>query len=122
MTRAFASRRIKNWEVNQPEQLSKVLKALEKIQGEFNSPQSGGKKIPLADLIVRAGSARIEQAVKNAGHQVTVPFTPGRMDASQEQTDVESVGAIEPIADGFRNYLSGKTWAPAEALLIDKAP
>jgi catalase-peroxidase len=111
----------KDWEANQPEQLSKVLKALEKIQGEFNSAQSGGKKISLADLIVLAGGAGIEQAAKNAGHQVTVPFTPGRADASQEQTDVESVGALEPVADGFRNYLSGKTRAPAEALLIDKA-
>ncbi|QIE28258.1 Catalase-peroxidase 2 (plasmid) [Caballeronia sp. SBC1] len=111
----------KDWEVNQPEQLSKVLKALEGIQGEFNSAQSGGKKISLADLIVLAGSAGIEQAAKNAGHQVTVPFTPGRMDASQAQTDVDSVAALEPVADGFRNYLKGKLKVPAEALLIDKA-
>jgi catalase-peroxidase len=111
----------KDWEVNQPEQLSKVLKALEGIQGEFNSAQSGGKKISLADLIVLAGGAGIEQAAKNAGYQLTVPFTPGRMDASQEQTDVQSVAALEPIADGFRNYLKGKYKVPAEALLIDKA-
>jgi catalase-peroxidase len=111
----------KDWEVNQPEQLSKVLKALEGIQGEFNSAQSGGKKISLADLIVLAGGAGIEQAAKKAGHQLTVPFTPGRMDASQDQTDVESVAALEPVADGFRNYLKGKYKVPAEALLIDKA-
>jgi len=111
----------KDWEVNQPEQLSKVLKVLEGIQGEFNSAESGGKKISLADLIVLAGSAGIEQAAKNAGHQVSVPFTPGRMDASQEQTDVESAAALEPVADGFRNYLKGKYKVPAEALLIDKA-
>jgi catalase-peroxidase len=111
----------KDWEVNQPEQLSKVLKALEGIQGEFNSAQSSGKKISLADLIVLAGSAGIEQAAKNAGHQVSVPFAPGRTDASQQQTDVESVAALEPLADGFRNYLKGKYNVPAEALLIDKA-
>jgi catalase-peroxidase len=111
----------KDWAVNQPEQLAKVLKVFEGIQGEFNSAQSGGKKVSLADLIVLGGSAGIEQAAKNAGHQVSVPFTPGRMDASQEQTDVESVGALEPVADGFRNYLKGKFNVPAEALLIDKA-
>ncbi|CAN7761025.1 catalase/peroxidase HPI [Caballeronia sp. 15715] len=111
----------KDWEVNQPEQLSKVLKALEGIQGEFNSAQSGGKKVSLADLIVLAGGAGIEQAAKKAGHELTVPFTPGRADASQEQTDVESVAALEPAADGFRNYLKGKYTVPAEALLIDKA-
>ena len=111
----------KDWEVNQPEQLSKVLKVLEGIQGEFNSAQSGGKKVSLADLIVLAGGAGIEQAAKNAGHPVTVPFTPGRMDASQDQTDVQSVAALEPVADGFRNYLKGKFKVPAEALLIDKA-
>ncbi|SOE96091.1 catalase-peroxidase [Burkholderia sp. D7] len=111
----------KDWQVNEPEQLSKVLKVLEGIQGEFNSAQSGGKKVSLADLIVLAGSAGIEQAAKNAGHQVTVAFTPGRMDASQEQTDVESAKALEPAADGFRNYLGGKYKVPAEALLIDKA-
>jgi catalase-peroxidase len=111
----------KDWAVNQPEQLAKVLKVLEGIQSEFNGAQSGGKKISLADLIVLAGNAGIEQAAKSAGHQVTVPFAPGRMDASQEQTDVESVGALEPFADGFRNYLKGKVGVPAEALLIDKA-
>jgi catalase-peroxidase len=111
----------KDWAVNQPEQLAKVLKVLEGIQSEFNGAQSGGKKVSLADLIVLAGNAGIEQAAKSAGHQVTVPFAPGRMDASQEQTDVESVGALEPLADGFRNYLKGKFGVPAEALLIDKA-
>jgi catalase-peroxidase len=111
----------KDWAVNQPEQLAKVLKTLEGIQSEFNGAQSGGKKISLADLIVLAGNAGIEQAAKNAGHQVTVPFAPGRMDASQEQTEVESIAALEPVADGFRNYLKGKFGVPAEALLIDKA-
>jgi catalase-peroxidase len=111
----------KDWEVNQPAQLAKVLKALEGIQSAFNSAQSGGKKVSLADLIVLAGCAGIEQAAKNAGHQVTVPFTPGRMDASQEQTDVESFAVLEPIADGFRNYLKTRYSVPAEALLIDKA-
>ncbi len=111
----------KDWEVNQPAQLAKVLKTLEGIQGTFNTAQSGGKKVSLADLIVLAGGAGIEQAAKNAGHTVTVPFTPGRMDASQEQTDVESFAVLEPIADGFRNYLKGKYTVPAEALLIDKA-
>jgi catalase-peroxidase len=112
----------KDWEVNQPAQLAKVLKTLEGIQGEFNGAQkSGGKKISLADLIVLAGCAAVEQAAKNAGHAVTVPFTPGRMDASQDQTDVESFEALEPIADGFRNYLKSQYTVPAEALLIDKA-
>jgi catalase-peroxidase len=111
----------KDWEVNQPERLAKVLKTLERMQGEFNSVQSGGKQISLADLIVLAGCAAVEQAAKNAGHPVTVPFTPGRMDASQQQTDVESFAVLEPIADGFRNYLKGKYTVPAEALLIDKA-
>ncbi len=111
----------KDWQVNQPAQLAKVLKTLEGIQSAFNSAQSGGKKVSLADLIVLAGCAGVEQAAKNAGHKVTVPFTPGRMDASQEQTDVESFAVIEPIADGFRNYLAGKYTIPAEALLVDKA-
>ncbi|SOE97812.1 catalase-peroxidase [Burkholderia sp. OK233] len=111
----------KDWAVNQPEQLAKVLKVLEGIQSEFNGAPSGGKKVSLADLIVLAGSAGIEQAAKSAGHQVTVPFAPGRADASQDQTDVESVGALEPVADGFRNFLKGKYSVPAEALLIDKA-
>ncbi|RON09821.1 catalase/peroxidase HPI [Pseudomonas brassicacearum] len=111
----------KDWPANQPEKLTNVLATLEKIQSEFNSAQTGGKKISLADLIVLAGSAGVEQAAKNAGHTITVPFTPGRMDASQEQTDVESFGFLEPIADGFRNYLKSKYRVPAEALLIDKA-
>ncbi|MFC3650927.1 catalase/peroxidase HPI [Dyella humi] len=111
----------KDWEVNQPEQLANVLKTLEGIQHAFNSAQSGGKKVSLADLIVLAGCAGVEQAAKNAGISVTVPFTPGRMDASHEQTDVESFAVLEPIADGFRNYLKGKYTVPAEVLLIDKA-
>ena len=111
----------KDWEVNQPEQLAKVLKTLEGIQSEFNKGQSGGKKISLADLIVLAGGAGIEQAAKNAGQTVTVPFSPGRADASQEQTDAESFEVLEPAADGFRNYLKGKYKVPAEVLLIDKA-
>ena len=111
----------KFWEVNQPPQLSKVLSTLEGIQGAFNKAQSGGKKVSLADLIVLAGCAGVEQAAKNAGHAVTVPFTPGRMDASQEQTDVASFAVLEPIADGFRNYLKGTYTVSAEALLIDKA-
>jgi catalase-peroxidase len=111
----------KDWPANQPEQLAKVLATLEKIQSEFNSAQTDGKKISLADLIVLAGSAGVEQAAKNAGHSITVPFTPGRMDASQEQTDVESFGFLEPVADGFRNYLKTRYRVPAEALLIDKA-
>lgn len=111
----------KDWPANQPAKLANVLATLEKIQSEFNSAQTGGKKISLADLIVLAGSAGVEQAAKNAGHAVTVPFTPGRMDASQEQTDVESFGFLEPIADGFRNYLKTRYRVPAEALLIDKA-
>jgi catalase-peroxidase len=108
----------KSWQANQPGQLASVLAKLESIQREFNS---GGKKISLADLIVLAGSVGVEQAAKNAGHSVTVPFTPGRMDASQEQTDVESFGFLEPIADGFRNYLKTRYRVSAEALLIDKA-
>ncbi|NKJ48655.1 catalase/peroxidase HPI [Burkholderia sp. SG-MS1] len=111
----------KDWAVNQPEQLAKVLKTLEGIQSEFNGAQSGGKKVSLADLIVLAGGVGVEQAAEKSGHKVTVPFAPGRMDASQEQTDVESVGALEPLADGFRNYLQRKFPASAEALLIDKA-
>ncbi|MEA2838477.1 MAG: catalase-peroxidase [Bradyrhizobium sp.] len=111
----------KDWEANQPAQLAKVLKALEGIQGEFNKAASGGKKVSLADLIVLAGCAGVEQAAKKAGHDVKVPFTPGRMDASQEQTDVESFAPLEPIADGFRNYLKGKQTVLAEAMLIDKA-
>lgn len=108
----------KFWAANQPDQLAKVLTTLEGIQGEFNA---GGKKISLADLIVLAGCAGVELAAKNAGHTVTVPFTPGRMDASQEQTDVESFGFLEPIADGFRNFTKASYRIPAEQLLIDKA-
>ena len=111
----------KDWEANQPAQLAKVLGALEGIQNEFNTTASGGKKISLADLIVLAGCAGVEQAVKNAGHHLTIPFTPGRMDASQQQTDVESFAFLEPIADGFRNYQKTRYSVPAEELLIDKA-
>jgi catalase-peroxidase len=111
----------KDWKVNQPAQLAKVLKTLEGIQQAFNKTASGGKKVSLADVIVLGGCAGVEQAAKNAGHKVTVPFTPGRMDASLEQTDVDSFTVMEPIADGFRNYLKGKYTVPAEALLIDKA-
>jgi len=108
----------KDWAVNNPPQLAKVLKALEGIQSKF---QSGGKRVSLADLIVLAGGVGVEQAAKNAGYTITVPFTPGRMDASQEQTDVESFAVMEPIADGFRNYEKGKYTVPAEKLLIDRA-
>jgi catalase-peroxidase len=111
----------KDWEVNQPEQLAQVLEKLEAIQAEFNGAQTGGKKISLADLIVLAGGAGVEQAARNAGKEVSVPFTPGRADATAEQTDVESFTVLEPLADGFRNYLKGKYSIPAEALLIDKA-
>jgi catalase-peroxidase len=111
----------KDWAVNQPEQLTKVLKTLEGIQQAFNSVQSSDKKISLADLIVLAGCAGVEQAAKNAGVDMIVPFTPGRMDASQEQTDVESFAVLEPVADGFRSYLKGQYTVPAEVLLIDKA-
>jgi catalase-peroxidase len=111
----------KDWEVNQPDELAKVLKTFEGIQGEFNSATSDGKKVSLADLIVLAGCAGVEQAAKKAGHEVTVPFTPGRMDALQEQTDEVSFAVLEPIADGFRNYLKGQYTVSAEALLLDKA-
>jgi catalase-peroxidase len=111
----------KEWEVNQPAQLAKVLKTLEGIQSAFNSAQSGGKRVSLADLIVLAGCAGVEQAAKSAGHEVTVPFTAGRMDTSQEQTDVESFAVLEPIGDGFRNYVKGRYSVSAEALLVDKA-
>ncbi|WP_193213690.1 catalase/peroxidase HPI [Luteolibacter marinus] len=110
----------KDWEVNQPSQLAHVLEVLEAIQGDFNSGITG-KKISMADLIVLAGSAAVEKAAKDAGHAVTVPFAPGRTDATDEQTDAESFAVLEPIADGFRNYLKGKYAVPAEALLIDKA-
>lgn len=108
----------KDWKVNQPDELAKVLKVLEGIRDEFNK---GGKKISLADLIVLGGNAGVEQAAKSAGHNVTVPFSPGRTDASQEQTDVHSVGMLEPLADGFRNYLKQDFNVPAEVLLVDKA-
>jgi catalase-peroxidase len=111
----------KDWEVNQPAQLAKVLKTLEGIQSGFNGAASGGKKVSLADLIVLAGCAGIEKAAKNAGHDVTVPFTPGRMDASQEQTDVQSFAVLEPAADGFRNYQKAKYAVTAEELLVDRA-
>jgi catalase-peroxidase len=109
------------WVVNNPTQLQKVLGILENIQKEFNENQTGGKKVSLADLIVLAGSAGVEKAAKNAGHNLIVPFAPGRMDASQEQTDVESMGYLEPAADGFRNYLKKKFSVSTESLLIDKA-
>ena len=111
----------KDWEVNQPAQLAKVIKTLERIQGDFNGVQSGGKRVSLADLIVLAGCAGVEQAAQKAGHNVTVPFTPGRMDASQAQTDVESFAVLEPIADGFRNYQKGKYSVSTEELLLDRA-
>ena len=110
-----------NWQVNQPEQLAKVLKALEDIHSEFNSAQSGGKKVSVADLIVLAGCTAIEKAAKNAGHDVTVPFSPGRMDAYQEQTDPVSFAVLEPVADGFRNYQKAKYAVSAEQLLLDRA-
>lgn len=111
----------KDWEVNQPAQLAQVLATLERIQAQFNGAQSGGKQISLADLIVLGGAAAVEQAAKLAGQTVEVPFVPGRMDASQEQTDVESFAVLEPIADGFRNYAKRRYALSAEALLIDKA-
>ena len=111
----------KYWKVNNTAQLQKVLDKLESIQKEFNAAQSGGKKVSLADLIVLAGCAAVEKAAKDAGKAITVPFTPGRMDASQEQTDVDSVGYLEPVADGFRNYRKSKLPVSTEALLIDKA-
>jgi catalase-peroxidase len=111
----------KDWEVNQPAQLSAVLETLEGIQKEFNAAQTGGKKVSLADLIVLGGCAAVEQAAKNAGYVVTVPFTPGRTDASLEQTDVASFAALEPVADGFRNYLKTSYTLPAEELLVDRA-
>jgi len=111
----------KDWEANQPGQLAHVLQALEAIQREFNSAQSGGKKISMADLIVLAGCAAVEAAAKNAGVKVDVPFAAGRMDATQAQTDERSFAALEPVADGFRNYLKGSSVVPSEHLLLDKA-
>ena len=111
----------KYWAVNQPSQLAKVLDVLEGIQGAFNAAQSNGKQVSLADLIVLAGCAGVEQAAKNAGQSVVVPFTPGRMDASQEQTDVDSFSVLEPVADGFRNFLKTRFSVSAEELLVDRA-
>jgi catalase-peroxidase len=111
----------KDWDVNQPKQLATVLQKLEAIQKEFNASATGGKKVSLADLIVLGGGAAIEKAAKAAGHDVKVPFTPGRMDASQEQTDVDSFAPLEPVADGFRNYLSGKQLMSPEEALVDRA-
>jgi catalase-peroxidase len=111
----------KDWPVNEPAKLAKVLKSLQAIQGEFNNAQSDGKKVSLADLIVLGGCAGVEEAARLGGHPVTVPFTPGRMDASQAQTDVESFEALEPIADGFRNYQQARLPLSAEELLLDRA-
>ncbi|MEM9818973.1 MAG: catalase/peroxidase HPI [Cyanobacteria bacterium P01_D01_bin.6] len=111
----------KDWDVNQPAQLVTVLQTLEGIQNEFNSSQSGGKKVSLADLIVLGGCAGVEQAAKNAGHDVTVPFSPGRTDASQEETDIESFAYLEPKADGFRNYVRGEHAVSAAEMLVDRA-
>ena len=112
---------MKDWEVNQPDQLSKVLQKLEQVQANFNAAQSGNKKVSIADLIVLGGSVGVEQAAKAAGHDVTVPFIPGRTDATQEDTEVDSIAYLEPFADGFRNYMGNRTRRPAEQLLIDKA-
>ncbi len=111
----------KDWESNQPAVLARVLKILEDIQTEFNNAQRGGKRVSMADLIVLAGCAGVEQGARNAGHDVEVPFTPGRMDATQAQTDVQSMAVLEPVADGFRNYQQARYAVPAEALLVDKA-
>lgn len=111
----------KDWEVNQPQQLAQVLRSLEAVQSAFNSAQSTGKRVSLADLIVLGGCAAVELAAKNAGYSISVPFAPGRMDASQEQTDVESFAVLEPVADGFRNYLKLVSGVTAEALLVDRA-
>ena len=111
----------KDWEVNQPDQLANILQTLEEIQQEFNSSQANGKRVSLADLVVLGGCAAVEQAAKNAGHDVTVPFTPGRGDALEEQTDVESFDVLEPVADGFRNYLNGHNGVATEKLLVDRA-
>jgi catalase-peroxidase len=111
----------KDWEVNNPKQLAKVLAAYEKIQKEFNNKTKDGKKVSMADLIVLAGNIAIEEAAKNAGMTITIPFTAGRMDATQEQTDATSFAVLEPMADGFRNYLKTKYTVPTEALLVDKA-
>src|SRR2546422_7030992 len=111
----------KDWPVNDPADLAEALQILEKIQQDFNSSQSGGKKVSLADVIVLGGCAAVEQAAKNAGHDITVPFKPGRTDASQEQTDVESFVVLEPSADGFRNYFRPGQMLSAETLLLERA-
>ena len=111
----------KDWAANDPAQLSKVLSTLEGIQSDFNGAATGGKKVSLADLIVLGGCAAVEQAAKNGGHDIAVPFTPGRMDATEEQTDAESFEPLEPEADGFRNFLKGDYTVPAEAMLVDRA-
>jgi catalase-peroxidase len=111
----------RGWAANEPDELAKVLEALEEIRVSFNSSQAGGKAVSLADLIVLAGCAGVERAARSAGHEVEVPFTPGRMDATQEQTDVDSFAVLEPTADGFRNYLEGEQRLPAEYLLVDRA-
>jgi catalase-peroxidase len=111
----------KDWEVNNPAELSKVLQTLEQMQQDFNRSQSGGKKVSLADLIVLGGCAAVEQAAKNAGHDVKVPFTPGRTDATQQQTDVESFTVLEPTADGFRNYVKAGAELAPETLLVERA-
>ncbi len=111
----------KDWAANQPEQLAKVLAALEQVQADFNGKAAGGKRVSLADLVVLGGAAAVEQAAKQAGHTVTVPFTPGRTDATQEQTDAASFEELEPVADGFRNYQKVRYAVPAEALLVDRA-
>jgi catalase-peroxidase len=111
----------KFWEVNEPTRLAKVIKTLESIQEEFNNTQTSGKKVSLADLIVLAGCAAVEQSANEAGHAISVPFTPGRMDATQEQTDVESFAVLQPIADGFRNYQKKKFSVTSEELLVDRA-
>jgi catalase-peroxidase len=111
----------KDWEVNQPAELAKVLQLLEQIQTDFNSSQTGGKMVSLADVIVLGGCAAVEQAANSAGHDVQVPFSPGRTDASQEQTDVDSFAVLEPTSDGFRNYAGNGHNRPAEELLVDRA-
>ena len=111
----------KDWEVNEPAELASALQTLERVQQDFNNAQSGGTRVSLADLIVLGGCAAVEQAAKNAGHDVTVPFAPGRTDASQEQTDVETFAVLEPEADGFRNYFRGDDKMPPEQRLLDRA-
>ena len=110
-----------DWAVNQPDKLGRVIKELEKVQQDFNRSQTDGKKVSLADLIVLGGSAAIEQAAKNAGHPITVPFTPGRTDANQEMTDAESFAFLEPKSDGFRNFVAREIDRPEEELLVDRA-